>query len=170
MFDRKKTVNGFNIIKRICFAVLFMLFILCFVPRVSARYAQLIDDEAKLTSSKFYVSSDFLGNSGTAYSVNNWNGNALDIFLYNYEYPNRQLLSEDDILYTITVSGGTLSGIYEDNNIVRAESGRYCILCDTPKAQRLHIIPNGEGIVSVAVTTVSPYSKTLQATFDVRST
>ena len=113
-----------------------------------------------MTAAQFHVSSDYLAENKPSYEITDWQ-DGFEIQLYNYEKENTALISENDIEYEVKLSdtgkwqsdvqSGTITGSSEQ------------------QSQSIKITPlplAGENdSVTVTVSVVAPFTKTLSATF-----
>ena len=128
-----------------------------------AKYVSENRQQAEMISAGFHISSDYLKENGPTHNVGTAGNLVID--LYNYEVENTAQRSAVAMQYTVTVTGGTLLNITSDGVLITASAGRYTFAVnDTNKSHVLTVAPSAED-VTVTVSTVSPYEKTLSATF-----
>lgn len=131
-----------------------------------AKYRSHNQKQAELISSQFHVSSDYLAERDSSgqypsYEITDWQ-DGFDIQLYNYEKENTALISDDVITYDVTLSDAS-KWTYTDTNNGKIEKS------NEKQSQSIKIIPPqtaGESdSVTVTIKTLTPFTKTLSATF-----
>ena len=138
---------------------------------ILARYITTRESEATMQSGNFYVSSSHLEASGAAYDVTSWNTAGISFDVFNYQKSNPSLLTDGDVKYTVTVPSGWVITVTDNNgDPVEAVSGEYT-LCGSGGATRhtvtvkCYTAASAGDTVDVSVNTVSPYAKTISASF-----
>lgn len=130
-------------------------------------YSKVID--YILETNKFYFNSDKLTKDGKIYEINNWSGT--DPFNIEFDLNNRKnnlLYSDSDIEYELNVEceEDTLCSITNKNGVIyKEENSEIFNLTITPK--RVFNV-NEEVTIKVTGKSLSPYKKTLSATFKIK--
>lgn len=130
-------------------------------------YSKVID--YILETKKFYFNSDKLTKDGKIYEINNWSGT--DPFNIEFDLNNRKnnlLYSDSDIEYELNVEceEETLCSITNKTGVIyKEENSEVFNLTITPK--RVFNV-NEEITVKVTGKSLSPYKKTLSATFKIK--
>ena len=155
-----KTKSGFG---KYAVCILFALILAATVSSfgvVFARYAKQHESaEGVVTSQNMYFRSDYLSEQGEAYTISS---DSVTFRLMNY--PDALRVSEIDVKYTITVTGGayTLSKSNNDDNNVLSASGKNYVDITLSGLER------GKTYTVTAVGT-NGYKTTLSATFTVKA-
>lgn len=145
----------------------FALFAVLLIGGLSAKYITEYKKNAQMKSSNFYFTSDYLEENTKTYDITDWS-DGFDIELYNYDKKNDTLVSEDEITYTVSITGsGNWSCTEDDGKLSLGNS-------DNKKNKKIiHIKPGATAEkgdeITVTVTTTSPYKKTILATFKAAS-
>lgn len=137
-----------------------------------ARYVSLHKRENEMIAAGFHISSNALLETALHHTAVCGPDGTFAIDLYNYELENIRSVSQVDIRYRVTVTGGgTVQSVKSGGSAVTATSGVYVLPKGPTKvAHTVAVKPNdGVSTLTVTVTTTAPYPKTLSATFDVSS-
>lgn len=127
-----------------------------------ARFISSKSETAVIQAEAFYFTSDKLSTDAPVYSVC---GDSFTVNLSNSEFGNR---SGSDIMFTLTVTGGTCAdsgGSVSTSGNVRTYTGCTLPRSGENEAVKTLSITAEEDSVTVVATSVSPYVKTLSATF-----
>lgn len=135
-----------------------------------AKYVSRHRRDNEMIAAGFHISSDALAETTQNNTAVCGVDGTFGIDLYNYELENTDSVSEVDISYQVSVTGGgVVSSVTSGGSAVTATGGVY-ILQKGP-AKRTHTLAiqphDGASTLTVTVTTTAPYEKTLSATFDV---
>ncbi len=134
---------------------------------IFAKYRSEMKKQAEMIAAGFHISSDHLEEGGATYSVSHLAQNPIVIKLYNYEKENIAQISQVDMKYKVTVNGGFATIQNETNNTLTPnDGGEYEMGISTDKAEHTLTITPNSSLVTVTVTTTSPYKKTLTAKFE----
>lgn len=153
---------------KIIFISLIIIILLPFTITFS-RYVYLTAKDYILETKKFYFNSDKLTRDNKIYEINNWSGT--DPFNIEFDLNNRKnnlLYSDSDIEYELNVecADDTLCSITNTTGtIYKDENSDIFNLTITP--QRVFTV-NEEIVVKVIGKSLSPYKKTLSATFKIK--
>ena len=133
---------------------------------IVAKYVVQRQRESEMLAADFHISSNARGESARdSVAVCDANGD-FTLALYNYETENTAAVSELDISYRVTVSGGTLQSVKTGETAESESGGGYTLpKGSAPVAQTLTVRPTAE-MVTVTVETTAPYRKTLTGRFD----
>ncbi len=126
-----------------------------------AKYRSEMKKQAEMISAGFHISSNYLEEPSkkATYSVSNMASDKIVIDLYNYEKENIAQLSQVDMIYEATVTGGKIGGADKITGTIPKTT--------TTASHSLTITPDtGATTVTVTVKTTKPYTKTLSATFN----
>ena len=132
---------------------------------ILAKYVSENRQQAEMISAKFHISSTYLKeyDQMPVYPIGVPGDLVID--LNNFEVENTAQISAVDMKYTVKVVGGTLTSVKLDGNTLTAENGRYTFTASSDaKTHLLTVTPSAQE-VTVTVTAVSPYGKTLSAKF-----
>ena len=147
-----------------------LVLILGAVSFAAAKYVSNHRKEAEIHASNFHFSSDYLAYSETPeFTVSDWSRN-IRFHLFNYELENAALISDTDIIYSITVSNDwALSVTDSQGNPVTPDGDSYTLpRSDSHSYHLVTLSYKGTAKTPTAEVTVlssSPYSKELKATF-----
>lgn len=157
--------------RRIIAAEIMVLFLVVLGAGILARYISSYKKKAEMLSSSFHFTSNCLEEEEeTAYTISDWM-EGITILLYNYEKENVALIAEEGISYKVDAGEGWDVSVTDETGsaVVYPEEGLYSMPGGGGRrSQTLKLVYTGTGTpekVSVKVTAVSPYSKTLQADF-----
>lgn len=157
--------------RRIIVAEIMVLFLVVLGAGILARYISSNKKKAEMLSSSFHFTSNYLEEEAeTAYTISDWM-EGITIQLYNYEKENVALIAEEGISYKVDTGADWNVSVTDEtgSDVVCTEGGLYSMPGgDKRRSQTLKLVYTGTGTpenVSVKVTAVSPYSKTLQADF-----
>jgi len=117
--------------------------------------------------SRFHISSNYLEEEGSSYTVMDWGG-GFDILLFNHEKEDISQLSTVDMAYTVTAEHAAVSVTRQNGEAVKAADGVYLFGAEPATAYHiLHVTPDAgqEEPVVITVQTTSPYQKTMTAEF-----
>lgn len=141
------------------------------VGTLLARYITTRQGEADMQSGNFYVSSSHLEASGADYSVTSWNTSGISFDVFNYEKANPSLVADGDIKYTVAVPSGWMITVVDGNGAtVEAVDGIYTFSGSDGATRhtvtvKCYTAASDGDVIDVTVSTVSPYSKELSASF-----
>lgn len=140
---------------------IFTLFAVLMIAGLSAKYILEHKKSAELTSSNFYFMSDYLKPDQTSYDMNDWS-DGFDIQLFNYDIEDDKKVSDDEIKYSVSITG---NWNYTDEHHGTLSPGT----SDKKNKQTIHIQPGNTAQkgdeITVTVTTTAPYKKTISAKF-----
>lgn len=140
-----------RIIAVIVSAALFVLSVLCVVPAL-AKYSTEQGKQSEINSPEFYFTSDYLSESVLPeYKIY---GGSVSFKIRNFIDSFR--VSKENITYTVSASGGTLSSV---GGTLTAETADSDIIKLTYSGEEI------EKEITVTVTSSSPYVKELKAKF-----
>ena len=129
-----------------------------------AKYRSDNQKQAEMIAAQFHVSSDYLAENNPSYDITDWQ-TGFDIQLYNYEKENAALISENEMTYTVELSGtSNWDCVDTHNGKIEKNSAK--------QSQSIRIVPKttagaGEKI-KVTVKILQPFTKTLSATFHIQ--
>ena len=135
-----------------------------------ARYVSRHQRENEMIAAGFHISSDALRETPLRYTAVCGPDGTFAVDLYNYELENTDSVSQVDISYRVTVTGGgTVQSVTSGGSPVTATEGVYILPKGATKATHtIAVLPNaGVSTLTVTVTTTAPYTKTISATFDI---
>lgn len=135
-----------------------------------AKYVTENRQRAEMISAGFHISSDYLKepSANAAYTIGDTG--SLVLHLYNYEVENTAQRSQVAMTYTVSVtttggaSGGSCTVTHNGSQLTETNGAFTYELSGENEEHVLTITPSATP-VTVTVTTTSPYSKTLTATF-----
>lgn len=156
--DRKRKKSG-----KVKWIAIFTLFAVLLTGGLFAKYIAEHQKDANMTSSDFYFTSNYLEEAEKNYDMNDWT-DGFDIELYNYDIKDSAKVSQHEIQYKVSVSG---NGDWTCNDTHKGVLSLGS--SDKKQKQTIHINPGNTAkkgnVVKVTVTTISPYQKTISATF-----
>ncbi len=140
-----------RIIAVVVSAALLVLSVLCVVPAL-AKYSTEQGKQSEINSPEFYFTSDYLSESVLPeYKIY---GGSVSFEIRNFIDSFR--VSKENITYTVSASGGTLSSV---GGTLTAETADSDIITLTYSGEEI------EKEITVTVTSSSPYAKELKAKF-----
>ena len=145
------------------------------VSAVVAKYVSNNQKAAEIHASGFHFSSDYLEPNGQTVNVSDWSTRGIVFQLYNYEKENIAQISDSAIQYQITVPEGWKVDTVMSNGVaVFPNNGVYTIpKSDAATTHTVTLKYAGSGDPSpakITVNAISPYEKTLWATFGMQTT
>jgi len=159
---RKKTVAA---------VLVGLLLVAALTGVVAAKYVSDNRRAEEIHASGFHFSSDYLEVSGGTLSVSDWDTKGIVFRIYNYEKENVAQISDVDMGYKITVPDGwkIASVKTEQGEWVPPVEGVYTMAASEESCAHvvtLEYAGSGQpGSATVTAAAVSPYAKTLKATF-----
>ena len=164
-----------NVIKKNKKIIIIILILVFIVPAVTfGRYIYNLFLDHYFASKNFYFNSDLLSKDGTQYTISNWSGVDSYILTINMNsIKNDKKYALSDIYYNIEYECGEKVNCYlnKDSGVIPAST-------DGDKNRdsfALTIIPkepfvnNEETNISITAKSISPYKKTLSASFKLRA-
>ena len=159
--------------RRLIYGLLGICAAIALIGGVAARYRTSNQQRAEMLASEFHFSSDYLEETApqAAFEVSDWTDAGIQIHLYNYEKENVAQISETEIQYEVTAPTGWAAAVTdEDGKEISPEDGIYTFpISDDCTSHTLLLTYAGSdepGEVTVTVTSVVPYKKTLTASFN----
>lgn len=140
---------------------------------VVAKYVSDNQRAAEIHASGFHFSSDYLETNGNTLTVSDWDTQGIVFRLYNYEKENVAQISDAAIDYQITVPAGwQISSVVTDSGETVSKVNELYTMAASKTASghvvTLKYIGTGQpDSAEVTVAAVSPYAKTLKATFQI---
>lgn len=150
-------------------AVAAVLAAACLVGGLMARYVMRQTRENEMVASGFHISSNALKESTPSYTAICGTDGTFAVELYNYEVENTDSVSEVNILYTVSVTNGTVASVKDNGLALIPSNGKYTLPKGSTKCTHvISVTPTDlTQPVTVTVATTSPYVKTLSASFSV---